>query len=412
MHIVIVTQYFPPEIGAAATRWGEYSRILTDMGHKVTVLCEMPNYPAGVYYKGYRNRWVHAEKTNPGLSIIRTYVWANSRESVFEKMGHYLTFMVSALHISFKIKNYDILIVSSPPLFTGIIGLILSKMKGKRFMLDIRDLWPESAISLGEIKSAGVIKLSKWIESKIYRSAAGFIFAVPGFKKYFKTHHQTQCLKPMVNLINGVDKKFIELSDRYDKNPHENFTILFSGNIGLAQGLNILPDVAKRLEKYPIKFQIVGDGVKAKELKQLIRNSELGNIEFFPMQSKAALVQKIKSSSVCLVPLKNDPLFKNAIPSKLFEYMACGRPVVVSIAGEVEKIVKNANCGLMAIPEDANSMAKSIQFYINNREKILEHGQNGVMYIKENARKEVLISHAVENNLHKNKSPMNQEKVN
>ena len=124
---------------------------------------------------------------------------------------------------------------------------------------------------------------------------------------------------------------------------------------------------------------------------------DLNNVSFLPSQKKERLIQIIKKASVCLVPLKNEPLFRHAIPSKIFEYMACGRPVIVSIKGEIEKIIKRANSGLIATPEDADSIAKQILYYYNNRDKIEEHGQNGVIFVTENVRKETLLSDALYN---------------
>ena len=170
----------------------------------------------------------------------------------------------------------------------------------------------------------------------------------------------------------------------------------YSGNMGLAQGLESVIKAADILQKYPIDFKFVGSGVKQKALKTKADKLGLKNVVFLPVQKKEELIKLIKKASVCLVPLKNNPLFKKAIPSKMFEYMACGRPVIVSISGEVTEIIKKAKSGLISSPEDANSIADSILYYYNNRGKIIEQGRNGVMYVKENVRKEVLISHAME----------------
>jgi len=396
MHVLLITQYFPPEIGAAATRWGDYVQILIQKGHSVTVLCEMPNYPLGLYFPGYKRQWVKRENVSPNLTIIRSFAWANNRSSAIKKLGHYLIFMLSGLINAFKLKNYDVLIISSPPLFVGVIGAIISKIKSIHFILDIRDLWPESVIVLGEVKSNWIINLGKKLESFIYSATKGYIFSVPGFKKHFTNHYPDQLTKPMINLINGVSNTFFDLAQKYDRIPEKRFTVLYSGNMGLAQGLESVIKAADILQKYPIDFKFVGSGVKRKELIKKAEKLELKNVVFLPVQKKEELIKLIKKASVCLVPLKNDPLFRNAIPSKMFEYMACGRPVIASISGEVEKILNSAKSGAIAMAEDANSVADSILYYYNNRGKIIEQGQNGVTYVKQNFRKEVLISHAME----------------
>jgi glycosyltransferase involved in cell wall biosynthesis len=356
----------------------------------------MPNYPLGEYFPGYKRAWVREERISPDLTILRSFAWANNRSSAIKKLGHYLIFMLSGLINAFKLKNYDVLIISSPPLFVGVIGAIISKIKSIHFILDIRDLCPESVIVLGELKSNWIINLGKKLESFIYSATKGYIFSVPGFKKHFTNHYPDQLTKPMINLINGVSNTFFDLAQKYDRIPEKRFTVLYSGNMGLAQGLESVIKAADILQKYPIDFKFVGSGVKRKELITKTEKLGLKNVVFLPVQKKEELIKLIKKASVCLVPLKNDPLFRNAIPSKMFEYMACGRPVIASISGEVEKILNSAKSGAIAMAEDANSVADSILYYYNNRGKIIEQGQNGVMYVKQNVRKEVLISHAME----------------
>tara|TARA_Y100000310_G_scaffold258062_1_gene266329 strand:+ start:1168 stop:2403 length:1236 start_codon:yes stop_codon:yes gene_type:complete len=397
MHVFLITQYFPPEIGAAAIRWGDYVKILTQKGHRVTVLCEMPNYPLGTYFPGYKRQGVKRENVSPKLTIIRSFAWANDRSSAIKKLGHYIIFMFSAFINALKIKNYDVLIISSPPLFAGVIGAIISKLKSIHFFLDIRDLWPESVMALGEVKSKWVFNMGKKLESFIYKSTNGYILTVPGFKHHFNKYYSEQLNKPMINLINGVSNTFFDLAQKYDRIPEKRFTVLYSGNMGLAQGLESVIKAADILQKYPIDFCFVGSGVKRKEL--IIKAEKLGlkNVVFLPVQKKEELIKLIKKASVCLVPLKNDPLFRNAIPSKMFEYMACGRPVIASISGEVEKILNSAKSGSIAMAEDANSIAVSILYYYNNRGKIIEQGRNGVLYVTENVRKETLLSDALYN---------------
>jgi glycosyltransferase involved in cell wall biosynthesis len=252
-------------------------------------------------------------------------------------------------------------------------------------------------MALGEVKSKWVFNMGKKLESFIYKSTNGYILTVPGFKHHFNKYYSEQLNKPMINLINGVSNTFFDLAQKYDRIPEKRFTVLYSGNMGLAQGLESLIKAANILQKYPIDFKFVGSGVKRKEL--IIKAEKLGlkNVVFLPVQKKEELIKLIKKASVCLVPLKNDPLFRNAIPSKMFEYMACGRPVIASISGEVEKILNSAKSGSIAMAEDANSIAVSILYYYNNRGKIIEQGRNGVLYVTENVRKETLLSDALYN---------------
>ena len=157
MRVLIITQYFPPEIGAAASRWGDYTNILANKGHDVTVICEMPNYPNGKYYNGYKNTWSRKEKDTKNLTIYRTTAFATDRKSKINKLLHYFTFMISGMIQSIKLKKFDIVIVSSPPLFVGIIGVFYKIIKSDKYWIDVRDLWPDSVIALGQIKK-GIFK--------------------------------------------------------------------------------------------------------------------------------------------------------------------------------------------------------------------------------------------------------------
>ena len=152
MHLFIITQYFPPEIGAASSRWGDYTKILINENHKVTVLCESPHYPKSSYYEGYKNSWSKVEKISENFTIIRSKAFASDRKTFLKKIMHYTVFAFSAISNYKKVKDYDLLIISSPPLFTGIVGLFIKKIYKRDFWLDLRDLWPDSALYLGQLK--------------------------------------------------------------------------------------------------------------------------------------------------------------------------------------------------------------------------------------------------------------------
>ena len=161
MHVLIITQYFPPEIGASASRWGDYAKILIKQNHKVTILCESPHYPNSSYFTGYKNSWYSIEKKSSSLIIVRSKAYASNRKTFIKKMTHYFVFMFSAIINFRKIKHYDLLIISSPPLFTGAIGLYIKLFFRSNFWLDIRDLWPDSALELGQLKKGILYKLGK-----------------------------------------------------------------------------------------------------------------------------------------------------------------------------------------------------------------------------------------------------------
>ena len=390
MRLLLITQYFYPEIGAAASRWGDYVKLLTDKGYKVTVLCGMPNYPYGKFFDGYKNQWSKKEIISNNLVIIRSGVWANNRKSKFKLLGNYLSFVLAGLVNSFKIKKYDLVIISSPPLFVGIIAIVLKKIKKCKVLLDIRDIWPESVIVLGSLKSKLLLKMGLWLEMKIYNNVDGYIFPVPGFSNYFKENFPGEFKKPQFNLMNGVSDDFISKS--YKTKENNSFTVLYSGNMGLAQGLEVIVLCAEKLVNYPIYFKFIGEGLKKQELINMVNSKKLNNIFFEDSLPRIKLIEEIKKASVCIVPLINKKLFKVAIPSKIFEIMACRKPVILGLKGEAEKIVKNNNCGITVEPENADELKNAILTYYNDKNLSEIHGNNGVNYVTKYMQKEYLLS--------------------
>tara|TARA_Y100000768_G_scaffold381974_1_gene361517 strand:- start:307 stop:1506 length:1200 start_codon:yes stop_codon:yes gene_type:complete len=391
MHVFIITQYFPPEIGAAASRWGDYTDILLHQNYRVTVLCESPHYPNEDYYPGYKNKWSFIEQKSPNFTIIRTKAFASSRKSFLKKISHYLVFMFSAIFNSKKIKDYDLLIISSPPLFTGIIGLFINYFYGKKYWLDVRDLWPESALELGQINKGLLYKIGKKMELKIYEAAEGFIFPVPSFEKYLKTFSDKISKKPMYKLVNGVSTSFIKKSKSLKFTTDNNFTVLYSGNFGLAQDLKTIIKTAHILKNFNIYFRFIGAGVCKSEIEMLSKPLK-DKFFFHEPLPRDDLIKYIMKASVCLVPLKDKKLFNSALPSKMFEYMACGKPVIVSIRGDAKKIINDSKSGIAIEPENPNLLSDSILNYFKDSNKRKVDGENGLEYVTKKLSKDILIS--------------------
>ena len=260
------------------------------------------------------------------------------------------------------------------------------------FWVDIRDLWPDSAFALNQINKNFFYYIGKKIESIIYHSSKGFIFPVPGFKHYLNGEFESIKYKPKLLLQNGVSEKFISLAQERNIKSDGRFTVLYSGNFGLAQGLETIIEAAKLLDKYPIDFRLIGDGVTKDKIQDLVIRTKLKNIIFHNYMDRQELIKWIKKASVCLVPLINSPLFRNALPSKMFEYMACKKPIIIGIKGEAADLVNNSKSGTPVQPENANLLSKAIIDYYQNKDKCIKHGNNGMIYVTKNLKKEELIS--------------------
>ena len=216
---------------------------------------------------------------------------------------------------------------------------------------------------------------------------------VPGFKKYFDNHIMLSN-KPMIVLKNGISKDFLAQINLDKTKIDKVFTVIYSGNFGLAQGLNTIIKSAEILKDYPINFIMIGDGLDRKKLKDSVNHKKLNNITFYKPIERKKLIKMIKKSSLCLVPLKKDNLFKTALPSKMFEYMACSRPIVCNY-GDAGEIVKRIKSGKVIEPENAQLMSNAILYYFNNKSKVEEDGENGYNYIKSFMIKENLLGDAL-----------------
>ena len=338
--------------------------------------------------------FIQKKKINSNFTIIRTKAFASDRKTIFKKLCHYFVFMISAILNIGRIKNYDALIISSPPLFTGVVGIFVKKFYGKDYWLDLRDLWPDSALELEQINKGRLFRFGKILEAKIYENAKGFIFPVPSFRRYLSKFSNEVSKKPMIDLMNGVSRKFINEAKIHNKSYQNKFTVLYSGNMGLAQDLKTIIKTAKILTDYDIYFDFIGEGVCKSEIRDLAKDYKV-KVLIHDSKPRKELIKSIMESSVCLVPLKNKKLFNFALPSKMFEYMACGKPVIVGIDGDAKEIVKSSKSGICVQPENPEMLADAILTYFHNKNKLLDHGKNGLRFIKNNLEKEYLVKNLI-----------------
>jgi len=391
LRILFVTQYFPPEVGAAASRIQDVTEEFSTLGHSVTVVTEIPNYPTGVIHKKYRYKLFHKERIGR-TKIIRTFVLASKRKSFIQRMLFYLSFMVSSILGAMSAKEIDVVVATSPPLFVGVSGFIISRFKRAQFVFDVRDLWPESAIALGELQSKMLRKLSVSLEQFLYRKADRITVAVPGFRDVIASGSVAQ--EKIWPIINVVDQA--AFSPRKDQENlrrkygwQEKFIVLFSGNHGLAQGLATIMEAANLLRDRPeIMFLFVGEGVEKPHLQALKKHLMLDRVFFVDEQPREQMPVYISMSDVCLVPLKNLSLFDNALPSKMLEYMSCARPIIGTLRGEAKTLIEKAKAGLVVDPENASQLAKAIVTLLDQPERRRSLGESGRQFISRNYSRE------------------------
>jgi glycosyltransferase involved in cell wall biosynthesis len=388
MRILILTQYFPPEVGAAQNRLNDLASRLCSSGHSVTVLTSLPSYPKGKIFEGYRGRLAMIEKST-GMRIIRTWLYATKKKESFSRLLNYLSFAISSyIGGIFAGGAADVVLVESPPLFLAVSGYLLSKLKRAKFALNISDLWPESAVALGILRN---VRLNKWItaiEEGLYERAS----FVTGQTEGIVNSIRRRCSGVKVELLtNGVSPEFMQFAEEW-RNKRTcaqvglgvsgKFVVGYAGLHGLVYGLDDVLEVAACLSDIPeIIFVLIGDGPEKKRLQDKARQRKLINVLFYPSQPAAQMPKILAAVDVALITLKRHELFKGTLPSKLFEAMGAGIPVIAAMEGESQSVLQRANCGICVEPENMAEMKEAVLRLYQNSDLCKKYGENGRNYV-------------------------------
>jgi len=393
LKILFLAHFYPPEMGGAAARLSGLARCMVKFGHAVTVVTGIPNYPGGRIYKGYRKRFVHKERLD-GVSIFRTWVYFTPLKSSLHRIMNYISFMVFSIIVGIKLKKqFDIVIVSSPPLFIGLSGLFLSKIWHIPWIFDIRDIWPDIAVEAGEFNiNASIVKIGRMITKLIYNTADHLTPVT--ISKCEKISGQGIEGNKITMISNGIDMNFINSRDsinwRKELGLENKYIFIYAGLIGIAQGLDIIIDTANQLsELEQIHFLIVGDGIQKIQLVERTRQLELSNITFLGSQKRDKIPSLLRMADAAIIPLVN-PAIRDAIPSKLMEAWGCKRPVILVASGESNRLVNKVSGGLTVEPGDLPSLLVAVKYFYRNASRIQHYGINGYAYITKSFTREIL----------------------
>lgn len=390
MKLLILTQYFPPEVGAPQNRLFELAVRLVKQNVEVTVLTAMPNYPQMEIYEAYKTKSYCYEELQ-GLKIHRSAIFVSKSKSIINRLKNYFSFVLSSIRTSSKLEaNYDFLMCESPPLFLGYSAMYLARIKKARLIFNVSDLWPESAEKLGVVTNKHLLKVAYNLEAKLY-------------KKSILVTCQTQGICNNINerfpkvktywLPNGVDLDYynpgtIAKGAWRAKNNFKQTDIIFlyAGIIGIAQGLEIILRVAENFRLYTnVKFVLLGSGPEKQRLHELKNELKLDNVLFLDTVSKTEMPSILKDTDAAIIPLKKLELFKGAIPSKIFENLAMEVPIILGVDGEAKSLfIEEGKCGLYFEPENVNELTKCIEFVINNTNAAKQLGVNGRSYVNLN----------------------------
>lgn len=367
MRILFLTDNFPPEVNAPASRTFEHCRAWVQTGHDVTVITCAPNFPQGKVYPGYRNRWRQVE-TMDGIRVVRVWSFVTANEGTFRRTLDYLSFMVTGSIEGLRDKRPDVVVGTSPQFFVACAAWFVGRMRRRPFVFELRDLWPESIRAVGALRSAWILRWLERLELYLYRKAALVVAVTESFRDNLVGRGVPR--QSIQVVTNGVDlarfapmPKDARLVDELGLGGK--FVLGYVGTHGLAHGLETILDAAEVLlagdDGDRFAFVMLGDGARKKALQADAARRALRNVVFIDSVPKGEVVRYWSLLDASIIHLSPNPLFETVIPSKLFESMGMGIPVLLGVKGEAARIVTQLGVGLCIEPGNAHELVGSIR---------------------------------------------------
>jgi glycosyltransferase involved in cell wall biosynthesis len=385
MHILIIHQAFASIHEPGGTRHHEFASLLTARGHKVTVIASSVSYITG-------NHTNQANSEIEGVTILRAAVYDAHHKSFIHRVLAFFSFMLSSFWIGLGVKNVDLVWGTSPPIFQGVTAWALARIKGAKFLFEVRDLWPQFAIAVGVLKNSTLIVLSEWLERFLYRHADRVMVNSPGFLQPVSSRGAKR-----VDLIpNGSDPSMFDPSDsgaefRQSNNLENKFVALYAGAHGMSNDLQIILESASLLaDQKNIQIVFLGDGKEKPALMAQAKEMNLSNVTFLPSVPKTEMAAALAGADACIAILKPLEEYKTTYPNKVFDYMAAGRPVALAIGGVIREVVEAADCGIFAAPGNAEEIAEAIRQLAADAEHSRAMGLKGRKYLEENFSRAVI----------------------
>lgn len=398
MKILLLHQYFLEEGDSGGSRWNEMTKMWVDAGHEVTVLAGMMHYTGSEKREEYKGKF-HVKKKQGKVIVHRSHVSESYNSGFLGRLWGYFSFMFSSLWVGlFKTEGkYDAILVTSPPLFVGVSGILISWSKRIPMVFEIRDLWPESAIDTGVLTNKFVIKLAYAVEKFIYKQSKLINVLTPAF---YKTLNEKKNIgeNKLIMIPNAADfslsEEILETFDREafrkEHNLENKFVITYVGAHGVANHLQQILEAGKKLEDTNVLFLLIGQGMEKEKLKKIALDMQVKNVRFLDPVPKKEVFKYIIASEMGASVLKKVDTFKTVYSNKTFDYFSCKKPILMAIDGVSRELVEVARAGIYVEPENANEYNRIIREYITDNNRLITEGQNGFLYAKSNFDREKL----------------------
>jgi len=386
LKVLIITSLFLPDVAANAKRMNDLASELVSGGHQVTVLSAVPHYPHGRIQPEWRRRPFRVTREN-GMKVVRVWVYASPGRKIWQKALNYLSFLGSSLPAAAIVGlDFDVILTISPPLLSGLSAFYYSRLSRKPFIFDVQDLYPETAVQLGVLKGRRIIAFFETLEKFIYRKSAHVTVISDGFRRSLLGKGVPEDkvtvmpnwadIKTFSPSVTPVDKDEIGLGER--------FIVMFLGTIGRAQGCEVIIEAAARLrEREDIGFCLLGDGVARQQLEDKVLRLKLENVSFLDPVPHQEVPRYLSAADACLVHLVANELYKITLPSKMYEYMAMGKPILMGVEGEAARLIEESGAGLNFKPQDSQHLADAVTRLAADPQLCAESGDRGRKYCVE-----------------------------
>ena len=392
MKILLLHQYYLEEDDHGGSRWNEITKQWVENGHHVQVIAGMMHYNSSEKRAEYKGKWFK-KKRQGSIEVLRCHVSETYNSNFIGRLWAYFSFVFSSLWAGlFKVGGkYDVIIVSSPPLFIGISGYLISLFKRTPFVFEIRDLWPESAIDTGVVTNGLIIKLAYALEKFIYKKATLINVLTPAFRDTLIQKKNISAEK-IIFIPNAADfslsddllKNFNITQFKKEHDLEDKFVITYVGAHGVANHLDQVLETGKILKDTNVLFLLIGDGMEKKRLKEIAEKNHIENVRFINPVPKADVFKYILASDMGASVLKNVDTFKTVYSNKTFDYMSCKKPILMAIDGVSRKLVEEADAGVFVEPENPQDFALKIRYYLADATKGILQGEKGYIYAKQN----------------------------
>ena len=387
MRILFFTHYYPPEVNAPASRTSEHCRAWVNAGAEVTVVTCAPNHPHGKIYPGYRNKLWQSE-TRDGVKVVRLWTWLAANEGFLPRILNYVSYMVAAILALPFLPKADVVVTTSPQFFCGLVGLFARPVKRAPWVLEIRDLWPESIVAVGAMKKGAAIRFLEWLEGFAYRQADAIVSLTRGFVP----HIAARCgdASKIAVFMNGADLSAFTKSGGSDEIKRKlglegKFVGAYVGTHGMAHGLDTILEAAALLKGDP-RFAILMAGGGAEEARLRAKREEMGldNVVMLGQRPKSEMPALWSATDASLILLKRSDTFKTVYPSKMSEAMAMQCPVILGVEGEAKEVLEAAGAGIAITPESAEELAAAMRRLADDPALREAFGRAGRAYADQN----------------------------